>query len=583
MSFQYQELATNESLRLLRVDRLDKSKGTLMCTLLHIDRHDPPPGVSWIALSYRWGDEKDLVTLRLREVSDVASGIPPSALEDDYSSTQAPRSALDMTLSLYHSGHISDRWIWIDYICLNQQDQTEKGIQVGLMGSVYSLSAQTIVYTGPASYSTSTAMDFLKGLKAVFEGSPRGDRNVEWKPEMGRLARPPDASMVREAVLPHDVLFVWGQHSLPWAEMEALANWDTRSNLFALLGNATGTWTAISTLKKIMLLRQNRQGSARGYRCGLSFALYTCDAATSFDPRDRIFGLLGLLYGPEAAIDIKPDYSSKTTPAAVFTRATRKYTVQNDSFELVYSAGIGLLRDIEGLPSWVPDYTKSLRQFPGGHLCAGKGDLRSLDLEPLQFQASEFKVQAYLVDTISHVLPYKTLRRPSEYTSMEDDSQVAWYLEHAIRHVSQAYPVPWSEDLPACFVRTLTSNSVVLSGVDGGTPSPPAFDRAFAQLGIARKLGILGSATPRPNQVATAKERQSFLTTVAGYMEDNTICTIPRGRMALVPRHAEPGDVVAVCPGARLPFILRPSRREAAGCQRFQMVGTDTERLFWNS
>ncbi|KAK8137306.1 hypothetical protein PG984_005246 [Apiospora sp. TS-2023a] len=607
MAFKYQGLATDESLRLLRVDRLDEADEMMMCTMLHVDRYNPPPGVSWIAMSYRWGDEKDLVTLEIREVLDLAYGMASDATHEAYYRAQAPRSALDMIASLYHSGHISGRWIWIDYICLNQQDLAEKSIQVGLMGSVYSLSAQTIVYTGPASASTSTAMEFLEVLDGVFEKLDRASgrngtngaaitcqdlleatgtssESPQWAALRDLLMRPWFGRLwvMQEAVLPRDVLFVWGQYSLSWAEMETLSSWDTRSNLFALLGNAKSKWTAISTLKKIALLRQNRDGAARGHKCGLSFALYACDAATSFDPRDRIFGLLGLLYGRDAAIDIKPDYSPENTPAAVFTDATSKWTMHNDSFDLVYGAGIGLPRDIEGLPSWVPDYTKSLPQYPAAHLRAGKGDFSSLALEPLKFQGSDFKVQAFLVDTIDSVLLYKTLGRPTEYTSIEEDHQVAWYLEQSIRHVSQAYPFPWAEDLAECFVRTLTCNSVVLSGVDGGAPSPAGYDRAFAQLGIVRKLGVLGgSLTPRPEQTSaaatttTAQERQGFLTTVAGYMSDNTICIIPHGRFSLVPRRAEPGDVVAVCPGARLPFILRPSRRETAGGrQRFQMVGT---------
>ncbi|KAK7912282.1 hypothetical protein PG985_014763 [Apiospora marii] len=600
MPFKYQGLASDESVRLLRVDRLDGSDGSVLCTLLHVDRHDPPTGVSWIALSYRWGDEKDLVTLGLREVLGVASGVPSDAPNDAYARTQAPRSALDMILSLYHSGHIADKWIWIDYICLNQQDLVEKSVQVGLMGSVYSLSAQTIVYTGPASPSTPTAMDFLKMLKSIFEKldqtDGRGPSNgsaitcqdllevtgtssgsLEWAALRDLLMRPWFGRLwvMQEAVLPRDVLFIWGQYSLSWAELETLADWDTRSNLFALLGNAKGGWAAISTLKKINLLRRNRDGATRGHKCGLSFALYACDATTSFDPRDRIYGMLGLLYGRGAAIDIKPDYSPENTAAAVFTDATLKWTMQNDSFDLVYGAGIGLPRDVEGLPSWVPDYTKSLPQYPAAHLRAGKGDFRSLALEPLKFQGSDFEVQAFLIDTIDSVLPYKTLGRSSEYTNIEEDDQVAWYLEQAILHVSQVYPVPWPENLAARFVRTLTCNSVVLSGVDGGAPSPAGYDRAFAQLAIVRKLGVFDHPPPvRPGQTPTAQERQSFLTTVAGYMSDNTICTVPRGRVALVPRRAEPGDVVAVCPGARLPFILRPSCRGTASSQRFQMVGT---------
>ena len=38
--------------------------------------------------------------------------------------------------------------IWIDAICINQDDEVEKGAQISLMGSIYTLCKRTIVWLG---------------------------------------------------------------------------------------------------------------------------------------------------------------------------------------------------------------------------------------------------------------------------------------------------------------------------------------------------------------------------------------------------------------------------------------------------
>jgi hypothetical protein len=49
--------------------------------------------------------------------------------------------------------------VWADGICINQLDTGEKGVQLGLMGSIYELARHTIIFLGEAT----------KGSEAVIE------------------------------------------------------------------------------------------------------------------------------------------------------------------------------------------------------------------------------------------------------------------------------------------------------------------------------------------------------------------------------------------------------------------------------
>jgi hypothetical protein len=88
---------------------------------------------------------------------------------------------------------------------------------------------------------------------------------------------------------------------------------------------------------------------------------------------------------------------------------------------------------------------------------------------------------------------------------IEEDNQVAWYLEHAIKHISQAHNLPWSDDLIECVVRTLTCNSVVLSGNDGGQSAPQEYVETFRRLDIVQRLGVIKPSTTKTPQLGGMK------------------------------------------------------------------------------
>ncbi|KAH7344379.1 heterokaryon incompatibility protein-domain-containing protein, partial [Pyrenochaeta sp. MPI-SDFR-AT-0127] len=84
---------------------------------------------SYVALSYTWGNALKTHSAR---VSSKTLGI-----------TQNLHSAL-VRLRLADK----PRSLWIDAICINQEDSTEKSQQIPLMPRIYSSSSSTVVWLG---------------------------------------------------------------------------------------------------------------------------------------------------------------------------------------------------------------------------------------------------------------------------------------------------------------------------------------------------------------------------------------------------------------------------------------------------
>ncbi|KAF2443018.1 hypothetical protein P171DRAFT_363731, partial [Karstenula rhodostoma CBS 690.94] len=70
----------------------------------------------------------------------------------------------------------NERRLWIDAICINQQDDVERGKQVGLMGRIYSWAKKVVVWLGHHADNSELAMDFL----ALLAAGPGETDRLEW-------------------------------------------------------------------------------------------------------------------------------------------------------------------------------------------------------------------------------------------------------------------------------------------------------------------------------------------------------------------------------------------------------------------
>ena len=165
-AFKYSPLESDDKVRLLHIDYSDMDSRTLKGTILHRDRKkrgaaavgkDDDDQVSWIAISYRWGEARDVVPMSLRfqiggssETTTITTTITLTDVANSYQIHNVPRSAFDTLQALHDQGCIAtgDN-VWIDALCINQADMVEKSAQVRVMGEIYSLASRTMVYLGP--------------------------------------------------------------------------------------------------------------------------------------------------------------------------------------------------------------------------------------------------------------------------------------------------------------------------------------------------------------------------------------------------------------------------------------------------
>jgi hypothetical protein len=95
------------------------------------------------ALSYVWGDTKSSARILLNGVEfDVTENLGAALIH--------LRSAT------------SERTLWVDAICINQDNILERNEQVRQMGSIYEQATGVIVWLGRYSGNAQLAMDFVR-------------------------------------------------------------------------------------------------------------------------------------------------------------------------------------------------------------------------------------------------------------------------------------------------------------------------------------------------------------------------------------------------------------------------------------
>jgi hypothetical protein len=68
----------------------------------------------------------------------------------------------NLWLALQHLRSSQRRVFWIDAICVNQEDKSERSHQVGLMETIYTRATKVHVWLGPECENTSEAFDLLE-------------------------------------------------------------------------------------------------------------------------------------------------------------------------------------------------------------------------------------------------------------------------------------------------------------------------------------------------------------------------------------------------------------------------------------
>jgi Heterokaryon incompatibility protein (HET) len=127
-SFEYEPLDTRKREIRLVILAPGSFEDDVHCTLRRVSLDE---NVEYEALSYTWGD--------------------PSITDEIFLHSQSFQVTTNLVSALRHLRHADmsrPRTLWVDAIAINQQNVQERAQQVGIMGDIYRLESQDLLWLG---------------------------------------------------------------------------------------------------------------------------------------------------------------------------------------------------------------------------------------------------------------------------------------------------------------------------------------------------------------------------------------------------------------------------------------------------
>lgn len=187
------------AIRLLTINPFDESY-LLTCNLRAYELELWP---SYTALSYEWGERSPLVELT---INGRSLGIRHnlwlflSALKERQLRGELP----------------TDLRLWVDALCINQQDLSERNAQVSMMGSIYQQATSVFAWLGwPQGWNPKLLFDFI--AKQYISGSEMEvPEALEMVLQMCTCRYWSRRWILQEIMLAPDVWIYCGESYLPW-------------------------------------------------------------------------------------------------------------------------------------------------------------------------------------------------------------------------------------------------------------------------------------------------------------------------------------------------------------------------------
>ncbi|MAD87099.1 MAG: hypothetical protein CL912_29420 [Deltaproteobacteria bacterium] len=329
--------------------------------------------LSFVALSYVWGPLDETVEITLNDRPFKVTTNLEAFLR--YAAQDKARQHPDETNASY---------VWIDALCINQRNVSERNAQVRMMGSIYSHATRVIVWLGIGGDYMKAAMNHaqelspltvsLGGAQAIFmpenratvsdrfHDTMKGDNN-ERKAMFEFFKSPWWTRMwvLQEVALAKSVTFVYGDESIGFEHV-----YNTVVQIYAsmvedpvlaikTLGLSIEEEATITRVGHVVNTRALFEHNyADRYRStGLQSLLRMTERAKATDPHDKIYGLLGLISDLNKD-DLSPRYDISVE--RLFLEVVVWFLKQYDSLSILGQCFSGYSRNLLPMPSWVPHW-----------------------------------------------------------------------------------------------------------------------------------------------------------------------------------------------------------------------------------
>lgn len=554
------------------------------CQMRHVHLQVLPP---YEAMSYTWGRKEKTRTI--------------------YINNKPFRTTENVYNLLYDRSPIwSTRTIWLDYVCINQDDDDEKSVQTQMMRDIYKLASRVTVWLGDALDSraalnmlTEMAKWLHKRQYELYTAYTREQGTKRWL-AFNKLISHAYFSrvwMIQEVAVNKTLFVVYGTELLPWDLLAAVM---TRLHSSIVVISTMDDYMASNDLTPIMkaikgaeLLWTVRQfiqdpteaRKVKGQIRELVTASWDFEAT---DPRDKIFALVGI--SNEAGLPaFRPNY--RKTVEEVYVDFARYLFSQQDALPWLSSyCGIGWRRNVTAIPSWVPDWShvgRTPTQKPP-LTCGSDGPSGSISQRPAVIDDRNLKLDAILVGSVVILgEECKPLHRSATTGAPHTAEDIylgrrSWlvdiYTRVAAVGIDKIDIYPTGETAEDALWRTLVFDNAHFSEAADDLPanqSPTEVYRYAYRCAVQMVLG--GPVTPENYHIWQQEVGEISQYAMQWIIAARTRCMGRRfgisssGYFGVFPTLSEVGDVIAVIPGVPLPCLLRRSGHGSGNT--YQLVG----------
>jgi Heterokaryon incompatibility protein (HET) len=609
--FEYEPLAFDGLFRLVDL-HFGSPSDDLMCTV-YTERLGRKP---FTAVSYCWGSSE---RPHLMKCSD------PKRIEIDglnyYGPAEKPTGVIKITENLRNlllAMRTEDTYVtlWIDSICINQEDVDEKTEQVKMMSLIYDNSSSTIVYLGESDRQTEAAMEFAKKLAAMDdwpkEKVPQflpGERHPIDPPLVGDQGQPEPfldgwlaltrlldrdwfkrVWVVQEIILSRLVGVHCGRHWIRWDVIATACQVVVSNNMYEFdhMRQRCGI---------VLTLDRRRRGYVEARRQLKEFGKIDLDNIPDFamsmnlamlqmwtrhcgatDPRDKVLALRNICI--PGNLEILPPIDYSMSVSEVYVRAARYWFLSQPTRPLQFLTCVDNSIHAEDLPSWCPDWRKRWKGEPLSTIKNSKGAARDVPAvatfpeipDPFRLPL-RLTIRGFYLMTIKEVeglkLPegWETARHSSMINEFSGPypTTIQSYHEAFLRAANPQVP----EDFAGPAVRPFTFWEFMRARATGKTLRPASIDvdgeTQYISVEVSEDMGpVLDSRIPHtPLTQTVLYDRLPFWYRSAPPVPQESVVfgrvffISTHGFMGLVPEAAKAGDHICVFLSGATPVVLR--------------------------
>lgn len=390
-----------DEIRILTILPSAISNSQVQCKLKTVSLKQHP---SYKALSYTWGIRNETHDVVVNGYSFPAFVNLQAALQH----FRTTESEVDF---------------WVDAICIDQENSTEKNGQLTMMRKVFSEAKETWVWLGVEKNECDKAVDTIGMLSAFYlENCFERDGARKSNADVAKLGFPEQFSIdcdiaiesifarnywyriwvVQEIAVSRNVTLFCGKVSFSWEQVLNTAYFlDARTEVHEILRkrqssrqvilsrqtNFQGDWQTSSrniysdssaAIKRIISIQSVRNGilKSKGYESdapdSLLFLLVNHRSAESTEAKDKYIALAGLVEHDSIGFLPPKKNSAKDSIGDIYTWAAQSIARQHQSgassglaLDFLDCAGLPKKNKVDDIPSWVPDWShNSLRAVP---------------------------------------------------------------------------------------------------------------------------------------------------------------------------------------------------------------------------